>query len=90
MKQDSVRHLPAQNPSVETGPTCFGDDKTGVFIRADNALAFSIAIRDLLQDKQLQSVRLAGWKTEMENLLHLLESIRNVNRVNRDDLEFAG
>ena len=56
MAQDPVRQLPAQSPPVETGPIRFGNDKTGVFIRADNALGFSITLRNLLQDSPLASV----------------------------------
>lgn len=33
-----IRHLPAVEERVETGPVAFGDDWPGVFIRGDNAL----------------------------------------------------
>lgn len=84
MPQDSIRHLPAQSPPVETGPTRFGTDKTGVFIRADNALGFSIAIQNLLQDRQQASIRLDFWKTEIENLLLLLESSYKADHADSD------
>ena len=90
MKQDTVRHLPAQDPPVETGPIRFGDDTTGVFIRADNALAFSIAVRSLLQDKQMESVCSVVWRAQMENLWRLLESSRRADHKNGDAMGFAG
>lgn len=85
MNRHSVRQLPAQNPPVETGPTRFGNDTTGVFIRADNALAFSIATRSLLRDKRLESTGPVVWKTQMENLLRLLESSGKENLQDRED-----
>ncbi|HSM87417.1 MAG TPA: hypothetical protein VLT16_14770 [Candidatus Limnocylindrales bacterium] len=90
MRKASVRKLPAQIPPVETGPLRFGDDAAGVFIRADNALAFSIALRSLLHDEELKSTCLAVWKTEMENLLRLLESSRKEHSRRSDALGFTG
>jgi hypothetical protein len=84
MAQNPVRQLPTQSPPVETGPIRFGDDKTGVFIRADNALGFSIALRSLLQDSPLASIWLGSWRTEMEILLLLLESSQ-VDQDNHED-----
>lgn len=65
-----IRELPEQTPRVETGPTRFGDDWTGVFIRGDNAFGFcmylDIAIAhlrekgctdDALLVAQIQSLR---------------------------------
>jgi hypothetical protein len=37
---------PAQRP--ETGPMAFGSDWPGVFIRGDNALAYTLALQDAL------------------------------------------
>jgi hypothetical protein len=90
MKQETVRQLPVQNPPVETGPIRFGNDTAGVFIRADNALAFSIAVQSLLQDKQLESVCPVVWKAQMENLWRLLESSRRADHENGDAMGFAG
>ena len=42
------RHMPAQGKRVETGPVQFGDDWPGVFIRGDDALAFSAYLEHLL------------------------------------------
>lgn len=90
MSPDLVRQLPAQDPPVETGPIRFGNDTTGVFIRTDNALAFSIAVRSLLQDPQLASVSPVVWKAQMENLLRVLESSHRANHDNGDAMGFAG
>lgn len=84
MKRRSIRHLPAQSPPVESGAIRFGNDTPGVFIRADNALAFSITIRSLLQDKSLESACPAVWKAQLENLLRLLESSGKENREDED------
>lgn len=89
MKQCAFRQLPAQDPPVETGLIRFGDDKTGVFIRADNALGFSIAVRSLLQDKQLASVCPVVWKAQMESLLRLLESSQEENHEDTGSLGVA-
>lgn len=40
----TVRKLDAQEPRVETGPVCFGDDWTGLFIRGDNAFGYGMAV----------------------------------------------
>ena len=90
MPQDPVRQLPAQSPPVETGPTRFGNDKTGVFIRADNALGFSIALRSLMEDNPLASDWLGAWKTEMEVLLLLLESSQTGQEDHEDKDALAG
>jgi hypothetical protein len=90
MPQDPVRQLPAQSPPIETGPIRFGNDKTGVFIRADNALGFSITLRNLLQDSPLASVWLGSWKTEMEILLLLLESSQVGQEDHEDNDALAG
>lgn len=90
MPQHPVRQLPAQSPPVETGPIRFGNDKTGVFIRADNALGFSITLRNLLQDSPLASAWLGPWKTEMEILLLLLESSQAGQEDHEDNDALAG
>lgn len=36
-----VRELPHQTPRVESGPTRFGDDWCGVFIRGDAAACYA-------------------------------------------------
>lgn len=90
MPEDPVRQLPAQSPPVETGPIRFGNDKTGVFIRADNALGFSITLRNLLQDIPQASVWLGQWKTQMEILLLLLESSQAGQKNHEDNDALAG
>jgi hypothetical protein len=47
----SIRKLPAASPRVETGPTQFGEDWPGVFIRGDNAMHFAMHLRNLLDGK---------------------------------------
>lgn len=89
MSQNPARQLPAQSPPVETGPIRFGNDKTGVFIRADNALGFSMALRNLL-DSPLASIWLGSWKTEMEILLLLLESSQADQKDHEDNDALAG
>lgn len=43
-----VRKLDAVAERIETGPTQFGDDWPGVFIRGDNAAAYAMHLRALL------------------------------------------
>ena len=66
LRSDNVRRSSAAtaraNPPVETGPIRFGNDKTGIFIRADNALGFSMALRS-----PLDSPASAGLGGSMEN-----------------------
>ena len=45
-----TRVLPAQSPRVETGPTQFGDDWPGVFIRGDEAMGLADMIEKLQLD----------------------------------------
>jgi len=89
MSEDPVRQLPAQSPPVETGPIRFGNDKTGIFIRADNALGFSMALRNLL-DSPLAPIWVGAWQTEMEILLLLLESSRVDQKDHGDNDALAG
>jgi len=84
MSRDSVRRLAEQSPPVETGPVRFGDDKTGIFIRADNALGFATTLRNLLENNPRASLYLGSWKTQMENLLVLLESTPIEERDDKD------
>ena len=45
-----TRILPPQNPRVETGPTQFGEDWPGLFIRGDEALGLAKLIEKLQFD----------------------------------------
>jgi len=54
---------------VETGPVQFGDDWPGVFIRGDNAFAYSMALSDALE--QLEDPLL---KAQLEGLRQVLSS----------------
>lgn len=47
--KDGVRELPAQSPRVETGPTRFGDDWCGVFIRGDSAFSYAMTLREIVE-----------------------------------------
>lgn len=44
-----IRKLPAaQDGRVETGPVQFGDDWPGIFVRGDNAFAYSMALQEAM------------------------------------------
>ena len=47
---EEVRRLPKQDGRVETGPTKFGDDWSGIFIRGDDCLSFSICLENALRE----------------------------------------
>ncbi len=66
-----VRELPEQSPRVESGPTQFGSDWCGLFLRGDNALAYALAVEAAMHwiDKDAVMV-----KTQMANLLADLRS----------------
>lgn len=64
-----TRKLEAQEIRVETGPTQFGDDWPGLFIRGDNAFEFAVKLRNYLEDPQNNSAKLA-----LKHLISLLES----------------
>lgn len=66
-----IRELPAQASRVETGPTRFGDDWCGLFIRGDNAFAYSLAVEATLMWLPADAVIL---KSQMTNLLQDLQS----------------
>ena len=48
-----IRELPGTDKRVETGPVRFGDDWSGVYIRGDESLYFSMALRRLLVEREL-------------------------------------
>lgn len=43
-----LRKIPLKGKRVETGPTQFGDDWPGIFIRGDNAIHFAHRLRRFL------------------------------------------
>lgn len=48
---NDIRKLPAQAERVETGPTQFGEDWPGVFIRGDHAAYFATALEQVTRDR---------------------------------------
>jgi len=43
-----LRNLPTQDQRIETGPTRFGNDWCGLFIRGDNAFAYAVYLEHVL------------------------------------------
>lgn len=50
MTDREIRVLDHTGDRVETGPTQFGDDWPGVFIRGDNAMAYATILEMFLED----------------------------------------
>lgn len=48
-----MRALPNQVPRVETGPTRFGEDWCGIFIRGDNSSYYEQAIRQIISGESV-------------------------------------
>lgn len=70
-----VRVLPVQTPRVETGPTQFGDDWPGIFIRGDNAFAYALALEYLLsEDTQPDPLSDVVHRSTAEGLIRELRS----------------
>ena len=66
-----TRILEEQTPRVETGPTKFGDDWCGVFIRGDNAYALAMSLRAFIDcGSATDSIA----KMHVQGLLSLLAS----------------
>lgn len=77
----NVRMIPSVEPRVETGPTQFGDDWPGVFIRGDNALIGTLpALRNTLTHLQntkqwaTYPLQIMIAESELKGLIELLES----------------
>ncbi len=64
-----IRQLQEQTERVETGPTRFGDDWCGVFIRGDNAAALAMYVESMLQGQADELERM-----QIEDLCALLRS----------------
>ncbi len=64
-----VRTLLAPSERVETGPTKFGNDLTGVFIRGDDAFGHAMAVKHAVEHVKdpMMQMRLKG----------LLETLRS-------------
>lgn len=71
--ETKLRRLPAETPRVETGPTQFGDDWPGVFIRGDNANHYARHLGILLDHnadetaKALSRAVVQGLKIDLES-----------------------
>lgn len=63
-----LRVMPAVDERVETGPTRFGDDWAGIFIRGDNAFYYAYCLSGLLSGEADVFQRAA-----VEDLLKLLQ-----------------
>lgn len=70
-----IRKLPEQTERIETGPTQFGEDWPGTFIRGDNAFAYAMALSEAIE--RLETVMN---KRKMEDFLILgqLENLRDL------------
>lgn len=72
-----IRKLPPQEIRIETGPTQFGEDWPGVFIRGDDSagyyLLLSEGIRHLPEDEAIL-------KAQLEGLLALFNSSNLMTR----------
>jgi hypothetical protein len=70
-----TRLLPEQESRVETGPTKFGEDWTGIFIRGDHAAWYAMILREILAHSQDQVGTLSSIdQMGLEQLAELLES----------------
>jgi hypothetical protein len=64
----NTRKLLKVEERVETGNLKFGDDWTGLFIRGDDAFAYSLLLENVLEDKAS-----ALDKLQLKSLLELLK-----------------
>ncbi len=71
-----VRELPPQAPRVETGPTRFGDDWCGVFIRGDSAFHYAMLLRQVLHPngEDVDAMTGAFARIQLRGLLRILEA----------------
>lgn len=70
-----VRELPPQMPRVETGPTRFGDDWCGVFIRGDSAAYYAMLLRQVLHPsgEDVDAMTGALARINLHGLMRILE-----------------
>jgi hypothetical protein len=78
---DVRKILQPEGGRVETGPTQFGDDWPGVFIRGDNALWYAHLLKSALADSAAYRKSITGEELDLNNmqlqgLLSDLESCR--------------
>lgn len=74
--QLGVRQLEAQTPRVESGPTRFGDDWCGAFIRGDHAYYLAGLLRQVLHPngEDVDAVTGALARIQLRGLLRILEA----------------
>ena len=71
-----VRVLDNQEIRVETGPTKFGNDWTGIFIRGDNAFPLSIELEEISKKDILTNTD----KSFLQSLASLLQEAKENNK----------
>lgn len=76
MTLPEIRHLPAIEPRLETGPVAFGDDWPGCFIRGDNCAHYAMHLRGVLENIELGVIV----TSVLRGLLSALESCNLVLR----------
>ena len=71
-----VRQLDAQSPRVESGPTRFGDDWCGVFLRGDTAAYYAMTLRQVLHPngEDVDAMTGALARIQLRGLLRILEA----------------
>ena len=71
-----VRKLPPQAPRVESGPTRFGDDWCGVFLRGDTAAYYAMTLRQVLHPngEDVDAMTGALARVQLRGLLRILEA----------------
>lgn len=76
-----IRKLPEQTERVETGPTQFGDDWPGIFVRGDNAFAYAMALSEAIErletvmnKRKIEDFLILG---QLENLRDLLKQCQS-------------
>lgn len=88
--QLGVRQLEAQTPRVESGPTRFGDDWCGVFIRGDHAYYLAGLLRQVLHPngEDVDAMTGAMARIQLRGLLRILEA--SDERAHTPNNEFRG
>lgn len=66
-----TRILPAQGERVETGPTRFGEDWTGLFIRGDTCALYAFCLANVLNGEAT-----IPDQAMLQNLLGMLQATR--------------
>ena len=74
--QLGVRELPPQTPRVESGPTRFGEDWCGVFLRGDTAAYYATTLRHVLHSNgdDVDALKVDLARIQLRGLLNILEA----------------